>query len=196
MKQSKILWKRVVILIGTLLGILLLIGGTLYTFGRPAFYALRARMWKTDPQLAAQVAHQIMEYDLPPAYQELKFLDRGSNTAMVMIASLKQPADFILIEQAPDGILSTEYQTGVEEKWSRNIAEHHYDTQTVSTQAVTVRGQPTTLRILEGTDETGRPIWQAVCMFTGKSGDVLVVLVAGQDTWDQTLVDQFLQSIR
>ena len=196
MKQGKILWKRVVVLLGAVVGICLLLSVALYTFGRPAFYALRARLWKTDPQLAAQVAHQIMDYDLPPTYQELKVLNEGSNSALVMIAHLEQPADFILIEQAPNGILATEYQTGVEEKWSRNIAEHHYDTHTVSTQAVTVRSQPTTLRILEGTDETGRPIRQAVCMFTGKSGDVLVVLVAGQDTWDQTLVDQFLQSIR
>ncbi|MBK9924488.1 MAG: hypothetical protein IPP66_04275 [Anaerolineales bacterium] len=196
MKQGKISWKRVFILLGALVGICLIASVALFIFGRPVADALRARLWKTDPKLAAQVAHQMIDYDLPPAYQELKFLDMGSSADTVMIANLEQPADFILITQVPDGILATEYQTGVEEKWSREISEHHYDTHTVSTQAVTVRGLPTTLRIMEGTDENGRPIRQGVCMFTGKSGDVLLVLVAGQDTWDQTMVEQFLQSIR
>lgn len=196
MKQSKISWKRVFMLLGALVGICLLISVALYMFGRPVTDALRARLWKSDPQLAAQVAHEMIEYDLPPAYQELKVLDMGSGTAEVIIAHLEQPENFILIQQAPDGVLGTEYQTGVEEKWSRDIVEHHYDTHTISTQEMVVRGQATTLRILEGTDENGRLIRQVVCMFTGKGSDLLLVLVAGQDTWDQVLVEQFLQSIR
>jgi hypothetical protein len=196
MKKGKISWKRVSILIGGLIGICLLISVALFVFGRPMYYSLRARFWKTDPQLAAQVAHRMIEYDLPATYKELKVLDMGSGTATVMIANLKKPADFILIEQAPDGILATEYQTDTEEKWSRDIAEHHYDTHTVSTQAVMVRGQSTHLRIMEGTDENHRPIRQAVLMLTGKSSAILLVVVAGQDTWDQSLVERFLQSIR
>jgi hypothetical protein len=196
MKQSKISWKRVFILIGAALGICLLASVALYMFGRPVTDALRARLWKTDPQLAAQMAHEMMDYDLPPDYQELKVLDMGSGANDVIIAQLEKPENFILIQQAPDGLLNTEYQAGAEEKWSREIAEHHYDTHTVSSQALTVRRQPTTLRILEGTDENGRSIRQAVCMFTGKTSDLLLVMVADQDTWDQTLVDQFLQSIR
>lgn len=196
MKPGKISWKRVFILFGALAGLCLLITVALYIFGRPIVDSLRAQLWKTDPQLAAQVAHEMIDYDLPPAYQELKFLDQGSGTATVIIAHLQQPTDFILIQQVPGGILGTEYQGDVEEKWSREIAEHHYDTHTISTQPVTVRGQATTLRILEGTDENGRAIRQAVYMFTGKGSDLLVVMVAGQDTWDQALVEQFSQSIR
>ena len=196
MKQSKISWKRVFILLGALVGICLLVSAAVYIFGRPIVDAVRARLWKADPQLAAQVAHKMTDYDLPSGYEELKFSDMGSGTAIVMISHLERPADFILIQRVPDGVLGTEYQTEVEEKWSREIAEHHYDTRTISTQSMTVRGQATTLRILEGTDENGRPIRQAVCMFMGKDSDILVVMVAGQDTWDQALVEQFLQSIR
>jgi hypothetical protein len=196
MKPGKISWKRVVLLLGVLGGICLLISTALFIFGRPAYYSLRARFWKADPQLAAQTAHAMIDYDLPPDYHELKVLDMGSGTATVMVANPEKPADFILIEQAPDGILATEYQTGTEEKWSRDIAEHHYDTHMVLTQTVVVRGQPTYLRIMEGTDENHRPIRQGVLMFNGKSSALLLVLVAGQDTWDQSLVDHFLQSIR
>jgi hypothetical protein len=71
-----------------------------------------------------------------------------------------------------------------------------YDTQTVSTRETVVRGQPTTLRILEGTDENGRKVRQVICGFSNKSGDILLAIVVGQDTWDQAMVDSFLQSIR
>ncbi len=71
-----------------------------------------------------------------------------------------------------------------------------YNTQAVGAQQTTVRGQPTTLRLFEGSDESGRKIRQVVCGFTGKSGDLLMAIVASQDTWDQAMVDRFLQSIR
>ena len=71
-----------------------------------------------------------------------------------------------------------------------------YNTQPVGTLKTTIRGQPTALRLFEGTDENGRKIRQVVCGFGGKSGDLLLAIVAGQDTWDQALVDRFLQSIR
>jgi hypothetical protein len=35
-----------------------------------------------------------------------------------------------------------------------------------------------------------------VCGFSGKSGDVLLAIMAGQETWDQAIVDRFLRSIR
>jgi hypothetical protein len=71
-----------------------------------------------------------------------------------------------------------------------------YKTQTIGIQQATVRGQPTTLRILEGADEQGRKVRQVVCGVTGQRGDLLLGIVAGQDTWDQALVERFLQSIR
>jgi len=57
-------------------------------------------------------------------------------------------------------------------------------------------GQIVTLRVLEGTDERGRQVRQVVCGFTGKGGDVLLGIVAGRESWDQALVERFLQSIR
>ena len=71
-----------------------------------------------------------------------------------------------------------------------------YDTRVVGTQKTTVRGQPVTLRHFEGTDENGRPVRQVVCAFTGKSGDLLLGMVTSKETWDQAMVDRFLQSIR
>ncbi len=66
----------------------------------------------------------------------------------------------------------------------------------VGTQKTTVRGQPVTLRLFEGTDENGRQVRQVVCRFAGKSGDVLLGIVASRESWDQAMVDGFLGSIR
>jgi hypothetical protein len=66
----------------------------------------------------------------------------------------------------------------------------------IGIQNATIRGQPTTLRLFEGTDENGRAIRQVVCGFAGKDGDLLLGMVAGQDTWDQGLVENFLRSLR
>lgn len=174
----------------------LLVGVALSVSGCSIIDAWRDQWWKSDPELAAQAARGMIDYDLPPAYQEFMVLEADGDTDAVVIGNSGQPADIILVQLLPDGILGTVYQTEVEERWSREIAGHHYDTQTAGTLALTVRDQSTTLRILEGTDEEGRLIRQAVCMFAGKRGDVFLVLVATQDTWDQALVEGFLESIR
>jgi hypothetical protein len=96
-----------------------------------------------------------------------------------------------------DGIIGVEeWRVRYEQDLSREIADRRYDTQLAGTQSMTIRGQPTTLRFFEGTDEAGRRVRQVVCAFRGKSGDMLLAIVAGRDSWDQSLVDRFLQSIR
>jgi hypothetical protein len=96
-----------------------------------------------------------------------------------------------------EGIIGNdEWGASYETRLSREMGLRRYNTQQVGTQQTTVRGQLTTLRLFEGTDENGRKIREVVCGFSGKSGDLLMAMVASQDTWDQAMVDRFLQSIR
>jgi hypothetical protein len=96
-----------------------------------------------------------------------------------------------------EGIIGVdEWRTRYEENLSKEMGNRRYDTRVVGTQETTVRGQPVTLRLFEGTDENGRQVRQAVCAFTGKSGDLLLAMVTSKETWDQAVVDRFLQSIR
>lgn len=197
MQPRKIRWSRLAILVAGVLGVLLscvIVGSMLAPNLRRI---LQAPYWKTDAQLATQAAHKRFNYDLPPNYQELKVLTiRGEDEAVIM-AHRDQSEDFIFIEAVLEGtIANNEWRTKAETRLAREMGGHRYDVQTVGTQETVVRGQPTTLRILEGTDENGRLVRQVVCGFSGKSGDILMGIVAGQDAWDQAMVDDFLQSIR
>jgi hypothetical protein len=50
--------------------------------------------------------------------------------------------------------------------------------------------------LLEGTDQKGQAVRQLACMFQGKRSEILLVIVASQSTWDQSMVEEFLSSIR
>ncbi len=88
------------------------------------------------------------------------------------------------------------WRTQYENNLSKEMGNQRYNTKAVATYQTTIRDQPTTLRVFEGSDEAGRKVRQVVCAFRAKSGDMLLAIVAGQDTWDQSLVDNFVQSIR
>ncbi len=196
MQSQRIRWNRVAILIGIAAVLLLLCIGV-WAFLPNIRQTLSAQYWKTDAQLASQAAHRMMDYDLPPNYQELKVLTIQDQDMAVVIAHRERPGDLIYIEALTEGILDVqEWRTRYEENLSREMGTRHYNTQTVGAQKTTVRGQPVTLRLLEGTDENGGKVRQVVCGFAGKSGDLLIAIVASQETWDQAMVDNFLQSIR
>ena len=195
MKTGKIIWKRAALL---LVGLVLLCGVislVYYTLQGPLRSAVQAQLWKTDPVQATETVRTLIDFDLPPGYQPEKILKLWAGA--VIIVSQVHPSDLIYISQAPDGILANdEWRTTFEERGAHEIADQFYDAQTISTQTAMIGGQATTLRLLEGTDKNGQAVKQLACMFTGKSGDILLVMVASHATWDQTMVDNFLNSIQ
>ncbi len=188
---------RVLILVAGLFGVLLVCSVGIWALAPNLRRIISAPFWKTDPQLTAQAAHKLIDYELPPDYQELKVLALQDNYAAVIIAHRERPNDLIYMSGVTDGIIGVEeWRIRYEENLSREIADRRYDTQVIGTQQVTIRGQRTTLRLFEGADEAGRRVRQVVCAFKGKGGDMLLAIMAGKDTWDQSVVDKFLQSIR
>lgn len=197
MQPRQVRWNRLLILIGGVLGVLLICCVGVWLLAPNLRGILRAPFWKTDPQLAAQATHKFIDYDLPPAYQELKVLALQDDYPAVLISHRERQGDVIYMEAVTEGIIGVdEWRTRYEENLSREVGDRHYATQAVGTHVTTVRGQKTMLRLFEGTDDAGRPVRQVICAFKGKGGDMLLAIVAGQDTWDQSLVDNFLQSIR
>lgn len=197
MQPRKIRWSRVAILVAGVLGLLLLCGVAVTVLAPNLRRILQASYWKADAQLAAQAAHAMLDYDLPPQYQELKVLTIRGENAAVILAHRERPENFILIEEMADEIIeSDERRASYEKGLAREMGGRRYDTEPVGMQETVIRGQPTTLRILEGTDDNDRRVRQLVCGFRGKSGDLFLGIVAGQDSWDQAMVDAFLQSIR
>jgi hypothetical protein len=197
MQSSRIRWNRLAILVAGVLGVLLVCCIGVAALAPNLRRIIQAPFWKTDAQLAAQAAHKMIDYDLPLDYQESQVLNIQGQDAAVIIAHRERPEDLIFIEGVLEGIVANdEWRAKSETRLAREMGVRRYNTQAVGTQQMTVRGQPTTLRLFEGTDENGRKIRQVVCGFSGKSGDLLMAMVASQDTWDQAMVDRFLQSIR
>lgn len=198
MRPSKVIWKRVALLLGGALAVCGLAGLTIYTLQNPLRSALNAMYWKTDPAQAAKAARALVDFDLPPGYQPEKLMRLKGEMAMaVILTSQDHPDNLIIISQTPDGILANEaWRTKYEVRGAHQIAGELYDTETVDTITTTVRGQPTVLRLLEGIDQDGQAVRQLACMFRGKSGEILLVMVASESSWDQALVERFLRSIR
>jgi hypothetical protein len=138
----------------------------------------------------------MLDYDLPADYRELKVLTVQNLDAAVILAHRERPEDMIVFEGVMEEVLDVEeWRAKYETRMAAEMGGRRYHTEQVGTQETTIDGQPTTVRLFEGTDESGRQVRQVVCGFTGKSGDLLLGIVAGQDTWDQAMVDGFLQSI-
>lgn len=80
------------------------------------------------------------------------------------------------------------------------LAPGAYDPQTrmsiIETRPIMVRGQEATLVVSEGVTSEDESYRQEAVAFQGQGGPALVVISAPIESWDQTVVDVFLASIR
>lgn len=195
--KRKILWKRVLILVGGLVAFLLLLFVALFTFGRPLLSAIRASMWTVDPARSQQAARAMLDYQLPEGYTETKLLSVQGSNAAVLMTNRQRPGDMILLSSIPDGIRSNDtWRERYELGWSDDLDGHRYEVRTVEVREIQIGGGPIPLRLLEGVDESGRQVIQAVCILPGKTGDVLVAMMSSTDTWNPGMVEAFYQSIQ
>ncbi len=195
--KRKILWKRLLILVGGVLVICLLGVVALFTVGRSLLSTLRAAAWTEDPLQARQAAQAMLAYQLPAGYAETKLLKVQGYTAGVLIPSSQRPGDLILLQSMVAEVRENEsYRKRYEEGWSKDLDGHRYQVHTLEIRQMRIAGADVPLRLLDGTDESGRQVKQAVCILPGKAGDVLVAMMSSVETWDQGVVDTFFQSLK
>lgn len=166
-------------------------------YGSTVLAILRAQAWEVNPQLAVEKAQTLIDYDLPDGYQEQLVLMIQEAPRAVIISHRDRPGDMIALIPIPSGIIGNEsWRTNYEESNSRFVGKYRYQTHTLGNERITVREQIVNLRTLEGTDQNGVAIRQQVCLFQGKTGELMLIFVASQPTWDQELVDTFILSVR
>jgi hypothetical protein len=195
MKQGNVLWRRVIILALGLVSscvLFFMVGRTVTPKIRSCFLSL---FMKEDPKYAAQVAHTMIDYDLPSGYQEQSAMQVKTYYNLAILVSNDHPTDLITIQPASDLLMDPEWGGSSQERSAQEIGDLRYHTHTVSVQDVLIRNKPSSLKILEGLDEDGHDIRQVMSAFSGKSGNVLIIIVGDIETWDQAMVDQFLSSI-
>ena len=185
--------KTIIILVAC--GIFIVVAVVL--FGETTLAIFRAQAWEVNPSLALETAHTLIDYELPDGYQEQQVLMIQEVPRAVIISHRSHPGDLIALIPIPSGIIENEsWRTEYEEQNSRYVGQYRYETKTINNEIITVRGQSVNLRMLEGRDQNGVAIHQAVCLLEGKTGELMLIFVASQATWDQMMINDFIQSIR
>jgi len=163
MKHRRILWNKVIVLlIGLVMACMLTcaIGSALAPKARGFVLSLFS---KNDPELASQVAHEMIDYDLPSGYAEQGVIQVKGYYNLVLIPSTSDPSDVIAIQPASsDFQQNPEWSDTLEERAAQELGDLHYRTHTVRLQDAIIRDQQITLRILEGEDEEGNPVRQVL----------------------------------
>jgi len=66
----------------------------------------------------------------------------------------------------------------------------------VETKTISIRGQDKDVTVLEGEAKGGSRLRQWVTIFKGKNGPVLLMIQGEIETWDDSMVTTFVESIK
>ncbi len=153
---------------------------------------------KFDTALAAQSAHEIMDYDLPDGYAEqMSMVLLG--TRMVMVSPVDDmPGPIFMLAQyegtsnlSPDE-MEEQLQQAMQQQWNQKLTDLHE----VERRPVKVRGSETEAVITEGVSSGGVTMRQLSVVFPGKNGIAMLMLSATPDQWDEELIYGFIDSFR
>jgi hypothetical protein len=155
-----------------------------------------AQSIKTDPTGVAQVSARIADFDLPPNY-----VQAAGASILIYDFVMYEPADHIpgmtiMLMQFKTG---TAYSTQqMQQALERQSGQSSGTMKVVSSYKTTIRGQPSTVVIEESTSnyQAGFVLRQLETTFQGKGGTVMLMMTGETDTWDQSLADKFIASIR
>lgn len=155
--------------------------------------------FNTDPVAAAEAAHKIADYDLPEGYQEQMAME-------IMIYSFVVIGPNTPTGQSNDPMfMLAQFRAGVSqeqmEQQLRQSIQQQYGTQglnmtVVKVEEQTIRGEETQVATYEGTSKEGDVIRQVMTSFPGKDGTAMLLIMGPAQTWDQDIVDEFIESIR
>mgnify|MGYP001820787025 CR=1 FL=1 len=161
------------------------------------------RMVVDDPVDSAALAQSILDYSLPPGYQEQMTLDFFAGK-MVMISSDNPgtgggPRPFIMMMQMPveDNLDPDQLRQQMEQGFQQAGQGQTLQFKLVRTERANLRGQPVNVYTFEGMDGSGLYFRQVMTdPFDGKTGKVIVSVYGPIASWDKRSVDAFFESIR
>lgn len=152
-----------------------------------------------DPEQAAQIGHEIADYVLPPGYHEMGAMN-ALIFKMVFIGPQSRSSDMMIfaLMQYPIGsdVDQEEMQRQMRQAVEQQSRRRNMQMRVVGTRQVTIKGQPVTLVISEGSSSEGQMFRQVWGMFPGKGGTAMIMAMGAQDSWDQAALDKFLASIK
>jgi hypothetical protein len=153
---------------------------------------------KADPQAAAETAHKIADYDLPPGYRE-EFAMNILTTSMVFM-SPDAPASFssgpmIMLAQFRTMGNEAQVKEQMQQSFEQQMGRRNLVMQLVETKKKTIRGEETDVAYYEGTDSNGTAMRQVITTFPGKGGIAMLMITGSAEGWDEEQINAFIESI-
>ncbi len=153
----------------------------------------------TDPARVAEVGSQIADYQVPAGYQQAFALDilgfkmvaitsGGEQTAFTVLALMQFPA--------PAAVSRAEIERQMQQALGQQLGLGSSDLHVTGQQQVTIKGEPVTLTVREGTSSEGTTVRQETGLFEGKQGPCMLMVMGEVERWDQPAMDEFIASIR
>jgi hypothetical protein len=154
---------------------------------------------KTDPEAAAEAAHKIADYDLPEGYQEQVAMDIMFYS-FVMIGSENSTGiltgPMFMLAQFQAGVNQEQMEEQLRQSFEQQAGNRGLNMSLVNVEEKTIRGEETQVATYEGSDENGHVFRQVITSFPGKDGIAMLMIMGPVESWDQDLVDAFIESIR
>jgi hypothetical protein len=142
-----------------------------------------------DPTQTAKILEEMPEFDMPPGYELSTTMDFFTYK-MVMLA----PEEYV----GPLITLTSFNQSGVSaEQMQRQLEQQNgiKNMKLVETKKMTINGQEVDVSTYESSSGS-YVMRQLVTVFNVEKGMVMIMIQGDKDEWDDTLIENFLLSIR
>jgi hypothetical protein len=165
------------------------------------FYKVGQRVqegMKTDPESASQAAHAIVDYELPPGYQEQMSMDLMIYTFVMMAPEPQNSRSGPLIMLArfnEMGANREEMERQIQQSFEQQSGFRGLTMQIVDVRKVTIRGDEVDVTTFEGKDDNGLVMRQLVTTFPAKNGTGMLMIMGPAQYWDKDVIDQFVESL-
>lgn len=149
-----------------------------------------------DPQEVAQMAGNIVDYQLPPGYSE-QYGMGFMGFDMVVLGTENLTEQAIMLMQVPEmlGLTPEDMIRTMEQSLQSQTGQENVSMYVVDTIETTIRDQNVTLTVMEGSDSNGYAIKQVTGVFRGNNGAAMLMIVGPQQSWNQETVDAFISSL-
>ena len=151
---------------------------------------------KTDPESASKAAHEIVDYTLPEGYQEQMSMNVMIYSFVMIAPETISDGPFIMLAQFESGMDQDQMEQQLRQAIEQQAGQRGQDMKLVEVKKKTIRGEETEVAIFEGTDQNGNQLRQLTTAFPGKGGTAMLIIMGDTSSWDQNMVDDFIDSIR
>ena len=184
--------KILVTLVGGLLALCLCLGAGAYVLLRTTGWAV-TQVVDSDPATVSQVSDAIVDYTLPAGFDDGYALDIA-DYSLVSYTAVDGRTHLYLFQV---GHMPTPDRDEIEQQLRQVSGGQAWsEVAVVETRPCHIRGEATELIISEGISHDGTAYRSASAFFSGNEGPALVNISGPAASWDQEMVDSFIESLQ